>query len=141
MSDFSLHPQLKKDCLYIGKMHLCHVLLLNNAYFRWFILVPEVEEKQLSHLSIPDRAMLHAEVQHISERMEHTLCPDKMNTGAIGILVPQLHFHVVARYESDLAWPGVVWGFKETLPYEEDLVQEMIEDLDFHLQSISEAFT
>lgn len=35
---------------------------------------------------------------------------DRVNTAAIGNLVPQLHLHTIARHKSDPAWPGVVWG-------------------------------
>lgn len=133
MSEFSIHPRLEKDCLYIGRMRLCHVLLLNNAYFRWFILVPEVSEEQVSDLSIPDRALLHAEVQHVTDAMVRVFSPDKMNTGAIGNIVPQLHYHIVARFENDVAWPNVVWGVKETTPYEDELVGKMVEALSLNL--------
>ena len=34
----------------------------------------------------------------------------KINVGALGNLVPQLHIHVVARNPGDAAWPGPVWG-------------------------------
>jgi diadenosine tetraphosphate (Ap4A) HIT family hydrolase len=34
----------------------------------------------------------------------------KLNIGALGNLVRQLHVHVVARTEDDAAWPGPVWG-------------------------------
>lgn len=35
----------------------------------------------------------------------------KINTGALGNVVPQLHVHVVGRRPDDPAWPGPVWGF------------------------------
>ncbi len=34
----------------------------------------------------------------------------KLNIGALGNLVPQLHLHVLARHPGDPAWPGPVWG-------------------------------
>ena len=34
----------------------------------------------------------------------------KINVGALGNLVPQLHVHIVARNPGDAAWPGPVWG-------------------------------
>src|SRR5581483_12121845 len=35
---------------------------------------------------------------------------DKLNVGAIGNVVPQLHIHVVARHKNDPLWPKPVWG-------------------------------
>ena len=31
-----------------------------------------------------------------------------MNIGALGNMVPQLHIHIIARFEEDEAWPGPV---------------------------------
>jgi diadenosine tetraphosphate (Ap4A) HIT family hydrolase len=35
---------------------------------------------------------------------------DKLNVGALGNVVRQLHVHHVARAFGDPAWPGPVWG-------------------------------
>jgi diadenosine tetraphosphate (Ap4A) HIT family hydrolase len=36
---------------------------------------------------------------------------EKLNVGALGNVVAQLHLHVVGRRHDDPAWPGPVWGF------------------------------
>ena len=43
----------------------------------------------------------------------------KMNVGALGNMVPQLHVHVIARFETDAAWPAPVWGKVAAQPYDE----------------------
>ncbi len=43
---------------------------------------------------------------------------EKLNVGAIGNVVPQLHIHVVARFAADLAWPAPVWGRGASVPYD-----------------------
>jgi diadenosine tetraphosphate (Ap4A) HIT family hydrolase len=43
--------------------------------------------------------------------------PDKINIGMLGNQVPQLHVHVIGRFESDPAWPGGVWSCEEKQPY------------------------
>ena len=42
----------------------------------------------------------------------------KINTGALGNVVRQLHIHVVARNEGDPNWPGPVWGAHPRIPRE-----------------------
>jgi diadenosine tetraphosphate (Ap4A) HIT family hydrolase len=42
---------------------------------------------------------------------------EKLNVGALGNIVPQLHVHVVGRRADDAAWPGPVWGAGQTLAY------------------------
>lgn len=130
MSNFSLHPRLKEDCHHLHKLDLCHLLLLNNAHFRWFILVPEVSATEIHLLPPNQRDTLHAEIQSLSEKIDAAFSPDKMNVAAIGNMVPQLHYHLIARYKNDPAWPGVVWGCPETRPYLKEEIEELKTALD-----------
>jgi diadenosine tetraphosphate (Ap4A) HIT family hydrolase len=41
----------------------------------------------------------------------------KLNVGALGNVVSQLHVHIVGRREGDPAWPGPVWGFGAPVDY------------------------
>jgi diadenosine tetraphosphate (Ap4A) HIT family hydrolase len=50
------------------------------------------------------------ESQAVSQALEATFQPQKLNLGALGNMVPQLHIHHIARFEDDIAWPGPVWG-------------------------------
>ena len=42
--------------------------------------------------------------------MEEKFQPDKINIGALGNMVPQLHIHIICRFKDDKAWPGAIWG-------------------------------
>ena len=48
------------------------------------------------------------------------LNPDKINVGALGNLVPQLHVHVIGRFKSDRAWPEPIWGTGPVEAYEKN---------------------
>jgi diadenosine tetraphosphate (Ap4A) HIT family hydrolase len=50
----------------------------------------------------------------------------KMNIGALGNMVPQLHVHVIARFENDAAWPAPVWGKFPAVSYNEKNLATMI---------------
>jgi diadenosine tetraphosphate (Ap4A) HIT family hydrolase len=54
---------------------------------------------------------------------------DKLNIGALGNIVRQLHVHVVARTEGDAAWPGPVWGFGKAEPYADGEAEKRVEAL------------
>ena len=43
--------------------------------------------------------------------------PEKVNIGALGNIVPQLHVHVIGRFKGDPAWPGPLWGHSSPLPW------------------------
>ncbi|MGH8459146.1 MAG: HIT family protein, partial [Nevskiales bacterium] len=40
----TLHPQLQQNCVAIGRFTLCRLLLMNDANYPWFILVPERQD-------------------------------------------------------------------------------------------------
>jgi diadenosine tetraphosphate (Ap4A) HIT family hydrolase len=44
---------------------------------------------------------------------------DKLNLGALGNIVRQLHVHLVGRRAGDAAWPGPVWGNGSAQAYDD----------------------
>lgn len=116
---FELNERLAAGGFDFGSLGRCRILLKNNAVFPWFILVPEVDDHitELHQLEKPDYTSVMLTVRQMSEFVDSHFKPDKINVGAIGNIVKQLHIHVVARYETDPAWPGVIWGCPEKNPY------------------------
>src|SRR5512146_1384973 len=115
---FELHPQLAKDCLPLGRLALCRVLLMNDATYPWFILVPERDGvRELFELDADDRLALWDESALLSRALVQAFAPDKLNVAALGNQVPQLHVHHIARYRHDPAWPAPVWGKLPPKPY------------------------
>ncbi|MBF4256534.1 HIT domain-containing protein [Vibrio anguillarum] len=109
--NFELHPQLAKDTSVIGEFPLCLALLHKDNSVPWVILVPKrANLKELHHLPMQEQQQFLFESQAVSQALEATFCPDKLNLGALGNMVPQLHIHHVARFKNDIAWPGPIWG-------------------------------
>ncbi|NOH62055.1 HIT domain-containing protein [Vibrio sp. RE88] len=108
---FELHPQLAKDTSVIGHFPLTIALLHKDNAVPWVILVPKRENlKELHHLPMQEQQQFLLESQAVSQALEATFRPDKLNLGALGNMVPQLHVHHIARFKDDVAWPGPVWG-------------------------------
>ena len=117
-SDFALHPQLAADTIPVGDLALSSVLLMDDARFPWFILVPRRPgASEITDLSDEDAMTLMREIRIASHVMQCLAPPDKINVAALGNVVPQLHVHVVGRFHSDPAWPGPVWGHGSRAPY------------------------
>ena len=57
-----------------------------------------------------DAAALMGEIVQMSRLLKSVSGCDKINVGAIGNVVPQLHIHIVARCTDDPLWPKPVWG-------------------------------
>lgn len=137
--NFQLHPQLQKDCIRLGRLELCQLLLMNDSQYPWFILVPEIGDiREVYQLSPTQRSLLQEESCLLAEELARLFNADKMNVAAIGNLVPQLHIHHIVRYRSDKAWPAPVWGKFDAVPYTECQLEELLPKIktafDGHLQ-------
>lgn len=118
---FELDPRLAADTFPVGDLPACRVLLMDDARFPWLILVPRMAG--LVEFDALDRGARIAVMDdvHRCTTALRAACPlDKINLGALGNVVRQLHLHVVGRAAGDAAWPGPVWGRGPPLPYGED---------------------
>lgn len=112
--DFVLHPQLAKDCHIVAEFNSSRVLLNKNAEIPWFILVPRGEYRDLDDLPRFRRHRLLDESDQIAELLRDRFDAKKINIGALGNMVPQLHLHVIGRRKDDPCWPNSVWGNLQT---------------------------
>jgi diadenosine tetraphosphate (Ap4A) HIT family hydrolase len=108
---WSLHPQLENDTTPVGDLALCRVLAIDDADYPWLILVPRRSGvSEFADLGADDATRLMAEITQASAILKAVTRCDKLNIGAIGNVVPQLHVHIVARWKDDPLWPKPVWG-------------------------------
>ena len=126
---FALDPRLGADTLPAGHLPLCEMRLMNDARFPWLILVPRrAGARELHDLCPADRAVLMEEANAASAVLAaHGAF--KVNVGALGNIVAQLHVHVVARQPGDAAWPGPVWGAGKRQPYDGEAGQALAHTL------------
>lgn len=118
MTDFALHPRLAADTFAVADLSLSRVLLMNDNRFPWLVLVPRLPNaREIIDLAPANRLLLAEEIDRAAAALRELYPTDKLNIGAIGNIVEQLHVHIVARQKIDLAWPGVVWGFGTAIPY------------------------
>ncbi len=127
---FELHPRLTADTLPITRLEACGVYLMNDKRYPWLVLVPRIEDTtELHRLSEEDYYSVQKEVRQVSTAVDTLFKPKKMNIGALGNLVPQLHIHIIARFENDETWPGPVWGVGKSLPYSQNEIDKLANDL------------
>lgn len=122
-----LHPQLQADCLVIGRFPLCHLLLMRDANYPWFILVPDrTGIAEIYQLNAADQRQLIRESSWLAAALAEVFQADKLNIAALGNVVPQLHVHHVVRYRTDAAWPAPIWGRLPLKPYSEETLAAVI---------------
>lgn len=88
---FALDPRLEQDTLLLGDFPLSRLLLMNDARYPWFILVPRREDvTELFQLDVDDQQALWREATLLAEVLKDTFRADKMNVANLGNVVSQL---------------------------------------------------
>ena len=102
-------------------LRLSTVRLMNDNRYPWVIVIPRVAgAEEIFDLTRAQQALLTDETNAVAKALSSITDPTKMNIGALGNIVRQLHIHVIARFETDLTWPGPVWGVGEREPYNDN---------------------
>ena len=132
---FTLDPRLAADTFPVAALPLCDVLLMNDARYPWLILVPRrAGLVEIADLVAEERARLGHEVDQACAALRAVAPSEKLNIGALGNIVRQLHVHVVGRCAGDDAWLGPVWGHGRAVAYEETVARARIGALRLQLQ-------
>lgn len=129
-SAWVLHERLAADTVPVRDLALCRLLVMRDARFAWAILVPRVTGlTELHQLPAADRDRLMQEVTAVATALAGLPGVTKINHGALGNLVPQFHWHVVARHPGDAAWPGPVWGSGAAVAPDPAVLEQLVATL------------
>ncbi|GAA5215658.1 HIT domain-containing protein [Corallincola platygyrae] len=130
MAAFRLDQSLAEDSIFVVDLPLCQVRLENDFRFPWLILIPRMNELvEVTDLPVERQHQLIDESRQVSEALKAVTDCKKINVANLGNVVSQLHWHVVARFESDAAWPGPVWGSGEARPWPQGERDRLISEL------------
>ncbi len=129
-ASFTLDARLAADTVPLAESSLSCLLLMNERRYPWLILVPKrAGMSELYELTAEDRVKLLDESCLVARSLSEVFAAFKINVGALGNVVRQLHLHHVARFADDAAWPGPVWGHSPREGYAPDMLARVIEQL------------
>ena len=119
-----INERILNDSEFIKDLSLCQLRLIKDGDLDWFLLIPMVEGMvEWVDLDIEQQKVLCQEISLVSRQLKNLPnTPDKINVASLGNMVPQLHIHVLARYKSDRAWPGAIWGSEAQGTFSHDRV-------------------
>lgn len=108
---FKADARLLAETVFVADLSLSRVFLMDDQRYPWLILVPRRPDLvELTDLDEDDAQALMHDIR-ASARALKIACPyDKLNVGALGNVVRQLHVHLVGRQPGDAAGLGPVWG-------------------------------
>jgi diadenosine tetraphosphate (Ap4A) HIT family hydrolase len=141
VNGFVLDPRLAADSVWLADGPLSQLRLMDDARFPWLVLVPRVAGA-VEWLELPaaEQAQLLEEINAAARLLRADAAFDKINIGALGNIVRQLHVHVVARREGDAAWPGPVWGSGAALRHAPAELAARLESLRARLPGLAPGF-
>lgn len=120
MNAFEADERLSNDSELLTRIGLCELRLMKDGRWPWLVLVPQrTDISEIFELTPLDQTMLTFEINLVSDALKRATGATKINVGALGNIVRQLHVHVIARNEGDPNWPGPVWGFGKAEAWDE----------------------
>lgn len=129
---YELDQRLRDSSFHIKNLSLCDVRLKNHADHLWIILIPRVSASftEIYELPIDHQQTLMLEISRVSEVVKKYAGANKLNIGALGNMVLQLHIHIIARHHQDVLWPQGLWqtAFIEK-PYEPNKKEKIVSQL------------
>ena len=126
MTKFKLHPTLINDCHQLHENKKIIILLHKNAVVPWIIIVPKTLITELHQLPKAQYLDFYQDIKILSKWLKGEYQAHKINTGCIGNIVSQLHFHIIARYKNDCCWPQPIWGnLQKHNDYKKDKIIEL----------------
>jgi diadenosine tetraphosphate (Ap4A) HIT family hydrolase len=118
MTEFTVDPVIAGLTHTMADWPLSRVFLYNDSRYHWGLLVPRRPGViEMCDLTLEDQRLLMAEIVRLSNLIRPLPGVGKLNVGNLGNMVPQLHVHVIGRFQGDPAWPGPVWGHSDPKPW------------------------
>ena len=87
-----------------------------KGYPAFYRVIWTAHVREFSDLSPADRVECIEAVVAVERVLREHLQPVKVNLATLGNMVPHLHWHVIARFDGDPAWPAPVWAAPQREP-------------------------
>lgn len=100
----------------------------------WLKVFSTAQRKEFSECSSEEKMMIFKALDLIEKEMLSYYQPVKINLASFGNYVPQVHWHIMARFQEDSFFPEPMWGQKQRegrleLPSFEIFCQNMTQKL------------
>ena len=91
----------------------------------WLKIFTKEPYREFSEVPFKTKLQLWAKLDVIEREMLSFFQPTKINIASFGNELPQVHFHIMARFEDDSHFPNPMWGemLREPKSYVEKMDQ------------------
>ncbi|WP_029074875.1 HIT domain-containing protein [Kaistia adipata] len=127
---FEVNERIAADSVFVAEWPLCQLRLMDDRRFPWLLLLPRKPGlEEWTELAEDELAVLAVEIKQACAALGAVAKFDKLNVGALGNIVRQMHVHIIGRSVGDAAWPGPVWGQGTREPYSPEAREALVERL------------
>jgi len=127
---FTLDSRLENSSLLIASIDAFQIRLVNDKRYIWLLIIPTMANiTELDDLQPETQTALFQLASQLSSSIKSHFNADKMNIATIGNIVSQFHLHIVARKQTDAAWPEPVWGKGIAEPYGDEDAGAMMAEM------------
>jgi diadenosine tetraphosphate (Ap4A) HIT family hydrolase len=105
------HPKDNDDVIWIADLAVTSLLLFRDQRFRGYCILSFAARgaTRLEDLSDLEYQAFCEDLRSSSRAIRAAMQPDLMNYELLGNSHPQLHWHIIPRYRSDLRWGRPIW--------------------------------
>ena len=105
-------PEVSDAWYFIARLEVSSLYLSreNQAYRGAAMLIYDASHvTRLGELSSSAWSALAQDLYRVEVAQANALKPDHVNVGALGNIVPHLHWHLIPRYQDDPRWGAPIW--------------------------------
>ena len=86
---------------------------IEPAEIPWLKIFAQAACKEMSECDEKTRKQIWSLLDLIERQMLNYFQPDKINIASFANYLPQVHWHIMARYRNDSYFPEPMWGKKQ----------------------------
>ena len=86
---------------------------IEESEIPWLKVFVVEDRKEFSECTQQERLMLMLALDIIEKEMLTYYRPTKINIASFGNYLPQVHWHIMARFEEDGFFPEPMWGLRQ----------------------------
>ena len=109
---------------------------IENSEIPWLKIFAQQEYKEMTDCDAETKQQIWALLELIETEMLDYYQPEKINIASFANYVPQVHWHIMARFKEDSYFPEPMWGEKQRdadldLPSIEGFIKQLLDKIEW----------
>ena len=109
---------------------------IEKSEIPWLKIFTKTPYREMSEVPFETKRQIYTLLDLIERKMLSYYKPAKINIASFGNYMPQVHWHIMARFEKDSYYPEPMWGMKQretklALPSEEIFLRKLVLELKY----------